>query len=190
MKEVVPGFVKTLALSIKIAAKDQKFLGLVKQIPEALAHILVNNMGDAELWDGVAKFFDHKNRIFTYHFLTEENAILQQNSAELFPADEKAWREGLKAGDELDAIKLDLDGKKQMWSKATVKERKNDNVVVSFFKDWVTSERELNIYSMNIAQLNSKSEEEFEWRQNLKAGELFDCWDSTGAWYACTVLQI
>ena len=62
--------------TIKIATKDQRFMALVKEVPTILAHLLVQNIDDAELWDGVSKFFDHKCRIFTYHFLTEENQIL------------------------------------------------------------------------------------------------------------------
>jgi hypothetical protein len=190
LKEVVPGFARTLALNIKIAAKNQEFLGLVRRVPTILAHLLAQNIADAELWDGVSKFFDHKVRIFTYHFLAEENQILQQSKGDLFTPEERAWREKLEVGSEIDALKLDQDGKRSMWSKATIKEVRGDNILVSFSQASASNDREISIFSNNVAEINTKSQDEYDWRNGLKVGDLFDCWDSTGSWYACTVLQL
>lgn len=38
--------------------------------------------------------------------------------------------------------------------------------------------------------MGSKSADDFKWRSSLKAGDNIDCWDTTGFWYASTVLQI
>lgn len=46
----------------------------------------------------------------------------------------------------------------------------------------------MSIYSHEIAILESKTTEDYEWRASLKAGDFVDCYDSTGLWYASTVM--
>lgn len=100
--------------------------------------------------DSIKYLFDHQSRIHKYHFLTVENAILQQTSPESYTAEERVWRESLATGSELDSVKIDPNQKLQkIWSKCVVKSIREDThkVLVSFFKDLITFDREISIYS-------------------------------------------
>jgi hypothetical protein len=52
------------------------------------------------------------------------------------------------------------------------------------------SDREFSIYSKEIARQNTMAKEADEWRNLVKNGDQVDCFDSTGYWYASTVLGI
>ena len=41
-----------------------------------------------------------------------------------------------------------------------------------------------------MAQLNTRTEGDLEYREALKLGDRIDCFDSTYVWYACTVLEV
>lgn len=182
-----------MAQLIKIKVNNHSYLELVRRIVLLIAHIAANNIGEAELLDSIKYLFDHQSRIHKYHFLTEENAILQQTSPDAYTDEERKWRESLEVGSELDAIKIDPNQKlPKIWSKCVVKSKKEDTqrIHVSFYKELTTFDRELSIYSQELAPLESQSAEENKWRSQLKAGDNVDCWDSTGFWYASTILQI
>jgi len=40
-----------------------------------------------------------------------------------------------------------------------------------------------------LAQFNTRTEGEVEFREGLKLNDRIDCFDSTYVWYACTVLE-
>ena len=121
--------------------------------------------------------------------LSDENSILIDNSVNSMPAEEKSWREALQVGDKIEAIKIDPEQKgARCWSKATVKERNELRIKVSFDRDSKMSDREISIYSKEMSR--EKLEDADAWRNSLKAGDNIDCFDSTGYWYASTVLAV
>lgn len=74
--------------------------------------------------------FDHKSRIYQYHCISEENAILLSNSADSFDEEERKWRASLKEGDSVDCLKIDSEQKATCWAKGTVKEREGDKLKI------------------------------------------------------------
>jgi len=46
----------------------------------------------------------------------------------------------------------------------------------------------MNIYSPEIAHVESKTTEDYASRASLVDGDLLDCYDSTGSWYRSTVM--
>lgn len=191
LKDGVEGVSKTLAQLIKIKVNNYAYLELVSKIVLLMAQVAAQNTAEPELFDSIKFLFDHQSRIYKYHFLTEENAILLQIDPATYSAEERAWRESLEVGSELDAIKIDPNQKFQkVWSRCQVKSKKADRILVTYYKDLTIFDREISIYSTEIAQPGTQSEEEITWRSQLKAGDNVDCWDSTGFWYASTVMQI
>lgn len=91
----------------------------------------------------------------------------------------------------LDAIKVDPEQKVWSWSEGCVKSKVDgDKLRISFENDSHHSERELGIFSPEIAGHKTLSREGVEWRKALKANNRVDCFDSTGTWYACTILGL
>lgn len=191
MKDGAEGVSKTLSQLIKIKVNNYSYLEMVGRIVVLMAHIAAQNTADPDLFDSIKYLFDHQSRIYKYHFLTEENAILLQIDPATYSPEERAWREALEAGSELDAVKIDPNQKFQkVWSRCQVKSKKGDRILVTFYRDLSLFDREISIYSKEIGQLGQHSEEEITWRAGLKAGDNVDCWDSTGFWYASTIMQI
>jgi len=187
----VSGLAKTLAQLIKVKINSEDFAAQVREVPELMAAILAANVENAELVDGVRCLFDHKSRLYQYHGLSDENAILLASSGDHLPSEEREWRQGLGVGSKLDALKVDAEQKVSAWSQGIVKARAaGDKVQISFPDDSHLSDRELSIYSAEIAAPGAKSQEELAWRGKLEAGDRVDCFDSTGSWYACTVLAL
>jgi len=88
----------------------------------------------------------------------------------------------------VDALKVDPEQKITAWGKATVKSKVSaEKILVTFENDCRLSDRELNIYSPELAVLGTHSTKENEWRSALEPDDRVDCFDSTGSWYACTV---
>jgi hypothetical protein len=52
------------------------------------------------------------------------------------------------------------------------------------------SDREFSIYSKDISRENTMAAEVDDWRNLVKTGDKVDCYDSTGYWYASSVLGI
>lgn len=48
----------------------------------------------------------------------------------------------------------------------------------------------MNIYSKDLAPSESRSADESAWRETIKTGSNIDCFDSTGFWYASTVVNL
>ena len=64
-------------------------------------------------------------------------------------------------------------------------------IKVSFEHDSNTFDREISINSKDIARIgDNKSSEDTKFREELKAGDKIDCYDSTKFWYASTVLKV
>lgn len=187
-KDFVSGVARTLAQQIKIKVTKPEFLVQVRQLPSLLAGILVASLDNMELCDGLACMFDPKSRLYQYHCLSEENAILMDNPEAQLPAEEREWRRALEVGAKLDALKVDPEQKVTCWSQATLKALlPKQKILVTFDNDSHHCDRELSIFSPELARFAERTKEEQEWRNSLQPGQRVDCYDSTGFWYACTI---
>lgn len=62
---------------------------------------------------------------------------------------------------------------------------------MSFINDTKETNRELSIYSRELAPIEQgKSQELDKFREDIKVGDIIDCYDSTKAWYKSTVLAL
>jgi len=162
------GFTQSLAQFIKISLTKPGFLKTVKRLPNLLSSILVKNIENSELFDSMRWVFDHKCRLYQHHCLSEENAILIDNSQSQMPDEEKQWRESLLAGDSIDAVKIDPEQKIKCWMKAQIQEVLSPTKIkVVFPNDTHLSSRELSKFSNEIAKAGSKAEGEEEWREAI-----------------------
>lgn len=183
------GFTQTLAQFIKISLTKPEFLKTVKRLPHLLSSILAKNMENSELFDSMRWVFDHKCRLYQHHCLSEENAILIDNSQSQMPDEERQWREGLLVGDYIDAVKIDPEQKIKCWMKAQIQEVLSaTKIKVAFPKDTHLTSRELSKFSNEIAKMGSKAEGEEDWREAIQLDDKVDCYDSTGYWYASHVV--
>ena len=78
-KEWLEGVLKTLATLIKISLNKDEFRVMIPQIPPLVAEILYNNIDKKDVHEAVACIFDFKSRLYQYHYLSSENAILTQS---------------------------------------------------------------------------------------------------------------
>lgn len=76
---------------------------------------------------------------------------------------------------------------KMTWSQGKVKEVHGEDIVVTYLYDVHDAEARLHYKSPQLALYRSKSKD-FEWRMQLKAGDLVDCEDSFGSYYNATIL--
>jgi hypothetical protein len=187
-KDFMDGFATTLAKLLKTKITKQDFTELMKKVPRLLAAILAANLEDVELLDNMRCIFNHKSRLYQHHCLEEENAILVANQKAYMPKEETAWREAIKEGSKLDAIKVDPEHKVRTWSRCTVKTKVDDTIEITFENDSYHCDQKMNIYSPEIALLESKTTEDYAWRASLVDGDFVDCYDSTGSWYRSTVM--
>jgi len=58
-------------------------------VPRLLAGVLTANICDPELVESMKCLFDHKSRLYEYHCLSEENAILMASTAEKMQPEER-----------------------------------------------------------------------------------------------------
>jgi hypothetical protein len=82
-------------------------------------------------------------------------------------AEERDWRQALTEGSKLDAIKIDPEQKVSNWSRCTVKSRIEDAISVTFENDSYHCDRGMSIYSYDIAQLGSKTVDDYKWRESI-----------------------
>jgi hypothetical protein len=187
-KEFIPGLAKTLAQVIKIKVNNHEFTELIRQVMPLLAVNLAANLDNLDLLEGTKCIFDHKSRLYQYHALSEENAILLVNSFDRLSVEEREWRQTVQVGAQLDAIKVDPDSKVKCWAKCTVSLMVAESrIKVTFENESHHCDRELSLYSLEIAKAGSKAEKDTEWRESLQVEDRVDCYDSTGYWYASTI---
>ena len=72
------------------------------------------------------------------------------------PEEEKNWREALKEGDSVEAIKIDPEQKgARTWSSGKVKEKIDNRLKITFDHDSKMSDRSLSLYSKELAQYSA-----------------------------------
>ena len=99
---------------------------------------------------------------------------------------ETDWRNSLKEGSLVDAVKVEPMMEVRCWARAVVIKRTEqshgepDKVKLTFEDDKGCYDREVSILSQDLApREKGKAEEEMKWRNELKDGSFIDCFDST-----------
>lgn len=190
-KDFLSGLAKTLAQLIKITLAKEEFRVMLGTVPPLLAHILFNNLDNMDVHDSLKCIFDHKSRLYQYHYQSNENSILTQSQAvkENLSEEERSWRESLKEGSQLEAIKVDPGLKCKCWATCTVQSISKGKVRIKFIEESKTCDRDVDLWGPEIAPCGERSKEDDEFRANLAVGQQVDCFDGTGLWYAATILE-
>jgi len=76
---------------------------------------------------------------------------------------------------------------KATWSRGKVIAIKPNKLKIEFLYDQFDYNTFFDKNSYMIAPYNTKSQN-FDWRMNLKAGDLIDCEDHYGSWYNSTII--
>lgn len=103
------------------------------------------------------------------------------------------WANGLKEGDLVDALKEETNVKKQnklCWSRAKVTNVLQTFIEIEFLNESQIFTKTLRKDTLDIAPLKSKTADDWDWRFQLKAGDLIDCCDAKCIWYVSTVLDV
>ena len=93
-----PQVVRVLVQSVKAKLNGKKFGALLPQLPPLIAKVLYDHCDNLELWSGMKTLFDPKSRIYQYHCLSEENAVLLETCSASFSDEERKWRDQLDVG--------------------------------------------------------------------------------------------
>ena len=105
-----------------------------------------------------------------------------------------AWRQSLKIGDKIEAIKLKNIGMYRLsaWSTAVITgyyNEEEDNFIVQFENEVGVVQQIMNRYGTLIAKVGTFDDDN-QWRIDLKVGDVFDCLDTENVWYKSTALEI
>ena len=116
-KEWLEAVVFALATLIKTNLTNEQFRVSLQEVPPLIAQILLNNLTNIYAHKALASAFDVKSKIYQNHYLSEENAILAQTKKpeESLSVEDKEWRDALKEGDGIEAIKVDPGLKCKCW---------------------------------------------------------------------------
>ena len=134
--------------------------------------------------------------MYTYHCLSEENAVLLESCPESYSAEERKWRDELCEGMEVDAAKVEPLLECRCWARAKILKKITatgddlTRVQLSFLEDSPIYDREVSINSKDLANPADGKSSESDFRAQLKVGDRIDCYDSTKFWYASTIIGL
>lgn len=102
---------------------------------------------------------------------------------------ELIWRTTIKIGSMIDAVKVHIQSDRKCWARGIVKDiDQDDNLKIQFEEEGIEYDRVLQRTSNEIGPYRKHSSGDM-WRENLKPGDLVDCFDSSNFWYNSTVLD-
>ena len=161
--------------------------GTVKAFLSVYLVELKNKRYNFEFTLAMSHVFSPSSNLHQYHFGISEDELQKIKTKH------QAWRNDIKEGDKLDiCIKYDDKSKLVGWAQATVKEIRDDDMDIQF--DHINQEYDgtLSRWSTFIAQYESKTKEDVEWRKaNLVNAANFynvDCHD-TQKWFGSSILK-
>lgn len=189
-KDFLSGLTKPLAQNVKVTLAKEEFRLMLGTVPPLLARLLFNNLDNSQAHESLEPIFDHKSRLYQYHYQSTENSILTQSQAakESLSDEERSWRESLKEGSQLEAIKIDPGLKCKCWATCTVQSVSKGKVRIKFIEESKTCDRDVDLWGPEIAPCGERSKEDDDFRTNMAIGQRVDCFDGTGLWYAATIL--
>lgn len=101
---------------------------------------------------------------------------------------QEPWRQALKEGSIVDAIKGDF--KCKSWGKAqVVKIDEEDFMRLEFLEESPIYDKSLSKWSSDVAEEGTQSNVN-DWKLSLKEGDQIDAFDKAKSWYASTILSI
>ena len=92
-EEFTPQVVRVIVLNVRAKLNSKKFESMLLQLPPLVAKILYDHCDNLELWSGLKSLFDPKSRLYQFHHLSEENAVLLETCAASFSDEERKWRD-------------------------------------------------------------------------------------------------
>ena len=148
---------------------------------------LKNKRYNFEFTLAMSLVFNPNANLHQYHFMISEDELQKIKTKH------QAWRNDIKEGDKLDiCIKYDDKSSLLGWAQATVKEIRDDDMDIQF--DYINQEYDgtLSRWSTFIAQYESKTKEDYEWRKTklVDAENLYnvDCHDKQH-WFGSSILK-
>ena len=89
----------------------------------------------------------------------------------------------------VDAIAEETNFRFSGWAQARVGQVNGDTLHLEFINDVKTTDRYLDRWSVEMAQFETKTKDLFEWKKNLKVGDLVDANDKA-TWNKSTILEL
>lgn len=104
------------------------------------------------------------------------------------------WRKELAEGDMVDALLHDYDrsgtSRASGWSQAKIVRVDGDRLHLAYLMETPDADRSLDRWSVELAPLESKTKEAWEWRKTLKADDQVDALDDSFKWLKATIIKI
>jgi hypothetical protein len=92
-EQFTPQVVRAVVQNIRAKLNSKKFEAMLLQLPPVVAKILYDHCDNLELWSGLRCLFDPKSRVYQFHHLSEENAVLLETCSASFTDEERKWRD-------------------------------------------------------------------------------------------------
>lgn len=125
-----------------------------------------------------------------YYYKTNNQFIDYRSFAHQYvKEDNRQWLEQLQETDFIDVLKFSHLSGKAVWSRGKIITIKPKKMTIEFLNDYYDETTTLDKGSYMLAPYKSKSSN-FDWRMELKEGDLVDCEDHYGGWYCSTILEI
>lgn len=185
-------------MSIKYLILSKKFklaelMALTEQIILESLDLLVKMFGELDRYPKFVNVallsLEHNRYFYKLNFQANYLHLLREPSEEE-RTDNFRFIEELKEGSIVDAFKIDTFTGLMMWSRGVVT-RVNTNVLaVTYLNDRRTSDRSMSKANMEIFPLKTYTENNFDWRLDVKAGDKVDYCIVANVWKQCTVMQV
>jgi len=119
-------------------------------------------------------------------YLQDENNY----SVPPFPLEDphREWRASLAQGENIDAVKVDMEYDRKCWARANVALiDEEDYLYLEFEEEGTEFDRKVPRQSCEIAPFKSKSGDD-SWREGLESGSFVDVFDTFSTWYNSTII--
>lgn len=93
-------------------------------------------------------------------------------------------------GDEVDALKIDLYGKRMVWSRAKINKIGYASNYVEFLHDRNSADRNVDKRGFELAPAGTFTKDDWDWRLNVKVGDWVDYEESPGSWLKIKVEEV
>eukprot|EP00358_Blepharisma_japonicum_P004592 CAMPEP_0202955334 /NCGR_PEP_ID=MMETSP1395-20130829/51722_1 /ASSEMBLY_ACC=CAM_ASM_000871 /TAXON_ID=5961 /ORGANISM="Blepharisma japonicum, Strain Stock R1072" /LENGTH=201 /DNA_ID=CAMNT_0049671785 /DNA_START=219 /DNA_END=825 /DNA_ORIENTATION=+ len=128
------------------------------------------------------------DRAFYQTYMQDERTISWAIPPEPVADSLAEWREELKEGDLIDAVKVDTGYDRKIWGTAKITSVDSDDYLTIEFQDEGSEfDRFLPKTSQEIAPVDTKNKDK-EWRLNLDKDMMIDAYDTASTWYNSTIL--
>ncbi len=127
--------------------------------------------------------FNHDTILHNYNYQISPKELKKLRSSK------EEWRNNIQVGDMIDAIQEEQEAKCSCWGQARIAAINDDLLHLEFFNAAKSADRVMERYALELAEFETKSKENFEFKKELKEGDTVDCNDKT-TWCKSTILKI